>query len=157
MGRVLKWKWVAIGCVIILLVALGGISIQSRRHFTIGGPEARLCYSVGSWANAQGWDKLGLRLFLLAERSVSNRINAAVRSGRLALITFQDQHRIGDEFPRRVFAYGQSNQCHVVMVRLKVPTTSPDTYEVLLDPKCEKAMQAFVASLATEKVHSPFE
>lgn len=158
MGRIFKWKWVAIGCVTILLLALVGISIESRRRpFTIGGPQARLCYSLGTWANARGWNKLGWRFFLFAERSVSNRLDAAVRSGRLALITFQDQHRIGDEFSRRVFEYGHSNQCHVVMIRLKLPTTSPDTYEVLLDPKCRDAMNAFIASLAKEEVHSLFE
>jgi len=95
-----------------------------------------------------------MRLFSLSESFQEKQMDAELRSGRLALVTFHNGGRLGmSEFSQQALDYGRSNGWQVVMVR----NPKSDFFEVLLESKGKVQMEAFVRELEKTKAHSPFE
>ena len=105
----------------------------------------------------RGFIRIGMQFYRLAEIAEKKRLTAAVRTGKLASVTFHDQGRMGiNEFSGHAWSLGRSNGWQVLTVRQKTPTIS-DTYEILLEPKGRPAMEALVGELERVRAHSIYE
>jgi hypothetical protein len=78
-------------------------------------------------------------------------VEAAVRAGRLAVVTFRDGGIGGDALRRHAYDLSDSHGCKIVMIRRKIPRTVPDTYEIFLEPNGRQQMEVLARQLEVIK------
>ena len=164
MGRRLHLKWLA-GSLAAGLVAIAlGVCLRPSKTFSPQSSSAMVYERVAALAEKSGCQAVVSWSLQKAQAAREAHLRRGVKSGRIALIRFEDVDRVGfDGFGRAVFRSLSNQPTGFLMVRPWPTPQNPKSYDVFMQPDAKDRVTALIAAIKkgnlemTKTAPSPFE